>query len=803
MIYLFDHTENFLGLLSSKDLVSTSQVELLNGRIQLEIEIEIQALEKMKKASFLAHKSPNEEEDFYFYKLVSVGNTKTGLVYRAIDTFLDDMKGYGYLREYRMEKTTAGLALGQILHGSRWRVNLEEPTEQKDLYIYDLSRFEAIKKLLDTFSCELDYRVKIEKNKIVDRYVNIYQKRGRDTYKRFHYGTNALEVVREEDQQDIYTAVIGRGKGEEKFDTTGEATGGFGRRINFKDVEWSKEKGNPIDKPLGQEYIEDPKVTKVYGYSDGTPRYKLIVHDQIEDPGELLEACYQDLVNGSRPLVQFKASLADVGRLELGDRVRIIREDLDIYYTARVFKVTRDLLNPDNAQIELGDNLEYGRVQEKRSLINQLESLNNRVTEVASSANSTFVDVIKEMREGLKDSYFNEDGYNYEFKTGNPYGLPAGYYSFDKPIDKGPTKVIYMGAGKMMIANRKDASGDWEWKTFGTGDGLMAEAIVGTLGEFAKVNAEQITVNSHFADTDLGKKVVVQDELYSNVKITQAKGIQVLDNQARERVQLGNWAYGRYGLKLTDPSGKRTVLDDEGILQSWQDSKCDNVASGKPLYLRLYIPKETKTIYKALLRVWTDYFRSFSIGAKYGGYKSDTTDSGGYDQSGDTSNYGGGDVVSSNVESWEYGDNGHNHGLQSGYNIWSAKPGADTGTYLGAFVASGLHTHSVQIPSHTHQFSFTIPSHTHRFTVDSHQHDIEYGIYEASSTGSNFEIFINGADRTSALTGGGYFQGTQDELNITPYLGTGRWNTIEIRSRSLCRVDACVFIQALLQYAPS
>lgn len=787
MIYLFDHTENFLGLLSSKDLVSTNQVELLNGRIQLEIEIEIQALEKMKGVSFLAHKSPNEEEDFYFYKLVSVGNTGTGLVYRAIDTFLDDMKGYGYLREYRMEKTTAGLALGQILHGSRWRVNLEEPTEQKGLYIYDLSRFEAIKKLLDTFSCELEYRVKIEKNKIVDRYVNLYRKRGRDTYKRFHYGTNALEVVREEDQQDIYTAVIGRGKGEEKFDTTGQATGGFGRRINFKDVEWSKEKGKPLNKPLGQEYIEDPKVTKVYGYSDGTPRYKLIVHDQIEDQEELLEACYQDLVNGSRPLVQFKASLADVGRLELGDRVRIIREDLDIYYTARVFKVTRDLLNPDNVQIELGDNLEYGRVQEKRSLINQLESLNNRVTEVASSANSTFVDVIKEMREGLKDSYFNEDGYNYEFKTGNPYGLPAGYYSFDKPIDKGPTKVIYMGAGKMMIANRKDASGDWEWKTFGTGDGLMAEAIVGTLGEFAKVNAEQITVNSHFADTDLGKKVVVQDELYNNVKITQAKGVQVLDNQSRERVQLGNWASGRYGLKLTDASGNRTVLDDNGIMQSWQDGRCDNADPGHPLKCAVYLPKETARLYKASLRIYLESFRAYSKSLTTQSNKYTSTDSGGYQEAYSTTDSGGGDY-------------GTTHGaadVDMRSNRYYVQGGS--GGYVDVN-QTYYHEHKLSIDPHTHDVDITIQSHSHEVTIPGHSHEIVYGIYEESNSDNRMEIFINGSDKTSSLTGSGYFSSDQEDLDVTKYLEKGRWNVIEIKTSQRMRIDATIFIQALLNY---
>ena len=43
-----------------------------------------------------------------------------------------------------------------------------------------------------------------------------------------------------------------------------------------------------------------------------------------------------------------------------------------------------------------------------------------------------------EALERITDSYWNEDGYNYELKADNEYGLPAGYYSFDRPIDQSP-----------------------------------------------------------------------------------------------------------------------------------------------------------------------------------------------------------------------------------------------------------------------------------------------------------------------------------------------------------------------------
>ena len=63
-------------------------------------------------------------------------------------------------------------------------------------------------------------------------------------------------------------------------------------------------------------------------------------------------------------------------------------------------------------------------------------------------------------------------------QKGNEYGLPAGYYSFDREIDDNPTKVIYVGAGTMAIANSKKSNGDWNFRTFGTGDGFVADLLV-------------------------------------------------------------------------------------------------------------------------------------------------------------------------------------------------------------------------------------------------------------------------------------------------------------------------------------
>lgn len=808
MIYLFDHAEELVAELKAGDMESAEQEETLDGQFILTMTIKIYLEDKMQGVEFLAHRGQTQPDKIYMYRIVSAKNDDRTITYKAISVAFDDLRSYGYLRDRRPEKVNARGALEVVLSGSRWSVGIADETALASLYFYDSTRLEAISKIVETYSVNLDFRVRIVGNKIANRIVDVYKKRGRDTGKRFFYGSNAVSVVREQEQSDIYTAVIGRGKGEEKFDASGKATGGYGRKINFKDVEWKRSKGDPLDKPLGQEYIELKEATARYGYSDGTPRFKIITHQDTEDPALLLQQCYEDLISGSRPLVHFKATVENVGRLELGDTVRIIRKDLGIRYQARVFKVKRNLLDARLTQVEFGDNLSYSQGRVNQGFSSAISALGSRLETMTESAQATFNDLVTSLQEGLAQSYYNEDGYNYEMKTGNKYGLPAGYYSFNAPIESNPTKVIYMGAGKMAIANKKDASGDWLWQTFGTGDGLVAETIVGKLGALATVQSSQINVDPDFAATQLGQKVVVQDTLYNNVKITPAKGLQVLDNESRERIQLGNWAAGRYGLKLTDTSGQRTVLDDQGIIQSWQDGRCDNTDSGHPLRLHVYLPKETARIYKAELRISIDKFRAYSksLSTQQSTYTS--TSSGGGSQ--ETSGSGGGSYPTT---SYAESVGRTTHGIESvdGRNVWRAvyEQQSDSSKMIGYaldynvfshehnFVIPG-HDHTVSINSHTH--SISIPAHTHGMTIPGHSHEIVYGIYEEMNSDANLELFINGKDCTSSVTGSGYFSGSVNGGDITAYLELNKWNTIEIRSRLRMRIDATVFIQALLNY---
>ena len=280
------------------------------------------------------------------------------------------------------------------LQGTRWSVGQVSDGGTSSTNFYYVNTLEAIQKIVNLFNLEAVFSVSLDKHnaRVVRRQVNLYSQQGERTGKRFEYGSNLLTVEREENSENLVTALIGRGKGEEIYhDADGnkttapasnanDAPDGYGRRINFADVVWSKSAGNPVDKPAGQEYVEDPAATAVYGFDDGKPRIGLEIFEDITDPNELLQATWKALQVLKRPKVSFKASVIDVGNLGLGDTVAIIRHDIQIEYFTRVYKVTHNLLDEKQNTIELGD--DYS----SRSMTSTIASMSGAIEKAQETA---------------------------------------------------------------------------------------------------------------------------------------------------------------------------------------------------------------------------------------------------------------------------------------------------------------------------------------------------------------------------------------------------------------------------------
>lgn len=374
--FLLDKQQNIIGRLSEEYILEATFTEEINTAGELLITLPA----KKRLSGNVIHvliTNPSKDHSYLMFKIIKETVKDEEVEYTAVESAYDELTSYGYIQDKR-PTANAQTITEMILKDTRWHVGEIPDTSETFISFYYLSVLDCLKKIVQTFDFEIGFDVLIndDENQITDRRVNFYIKQGEQTGKRFEYGSNLLSVKQEQDTQNIYTALVGRGKGVQVSGGDDDNTpDGYGRRITFADVEWSKANGDPLDKPKGQEWLEDPDATKQLGFSDGHMRIGLEVFEDVDDPKALLQKTYEALKTVERPQVQFSASVINTGELHLGDRVGITRNDIGIAYETRVFKVQHNLLDETQNKIDLGDNLE-----QTNNLSYQVSALQSEVT---------------------------------------------------------------------------------------------------------------------------------------------------------------------------------------------------------------------------------------------------------------------------------------------------------------------------------------------------------------------------------------------------------------------------------------
>lgn len=399
-MFLLNHQQRVKKWLTDKNFIEATLTEQINAADELKFSLPLKA--RLPASFYFAVIPRPRHDDYLMFKIIQEQVQNDRIQYTCVEAAYDELKSYNYIKDIRPRDRTASNMLQIALQGTRWSVGQVSDGGTSSTNFYYVNTLEAIQKIVNLFNLEAVFSVGLDKHnaRVVRRRVNLYSQQGERTGKRFEYGSNLLTVEREESSENLVTALIGRGKGEEIYhnedgskssapaSNANDAPDGYGRRINFVDVVWSKANGNPVDKPAGQEYVEDPAATAVYGFDDGKPRIGLEVFEDITDPNELLQATWKALQVLKRPKVSFKASVIDVGNLGLGDTVAIIRHDIQIEYFTRVYKVTHNLLDEKQNTIELGDDFSsHSMTSMIASMSGAIEKAQQTAGYAATSAN--------------------------------------------------------------------------------------------------------------------------------------------------------------------------------------------------------------------------------------------------------------------------------------------------------------------------------------------------------------------------------------------------------------------------------
>ena len=358
MIYLFNDVKELTGTVRNNHILNLLYEREKNGIYSVSAEIPVTYNDqgtiynynkKIQKSDFLGHY--DKEGRFQLHKIAAVDIENGSIFVKGIHIFFDEAKAGAIIKDRRFVNR-------EIIDGARvafesigWSVADFDVSVGKTYNFYNVTPLEARQILVETFGFEFDYWLDFDGKKVTNRHVAVKEKIGEKTNKRYTYGHNVLNIRAEQDYSEIYTAVIGRGKGEEI-----EETGGYGRRIEYTDVVWSKP-SKPLNKPAGTRVLEDPNATQLFGYKENgvvKPRVKVEVFSDIESPTELIQASYEWLMDNNVPKAVFSLKVADGDGLNLGDEVYVIYRDIDLIKSARVEKVIDDLVS-GNRDVEFGD----------------------------------------------------------------------------------------------------------------------------------------------------------------------------------------------------------------------------------------------------------------------------------------------------------------------------------------------------------------------------------------------------------------------------------------------------------------
>jgi phage minor structural protein len=425
MIYLFDKDEKLIKIIRKPAIKTALQKYSLTKEryVSDRLTVEMKALndDELEKVEYMAIQTMEDAHTFhYFYVAQKSSENLTTLI--GVQSGIEELRKSPVF-DKRPQNAFAREVINDLLSGTNWQARFVGETTPHSTNFYYISVFDALKKVCEVWDLEMQFFVEMNGNRIGARYIDFKRKIGQAIGKRVVYGHNALQILQEVERTNIFTALVGRGKGEQvsSAEESGKQANGFGRKITFEDVVWSTASGKPVNKPKGQKYVELPAMTKLYGIknADGSMRPKIGFVDfpEEENPEQLLERTYKALVNAARPQLTLKTSSVYLRGAKVGDTIRVVRHDKKLDYDTRIFEITFNRLNDQSSDIKLGDRVGESNEAKAQTIADKA------IDEFVANEFSNFV-------QNLPDYLPTADGFN------------NNWYGAEDPTGKHPGKVL-------------------------------------------------------------------------------------------------------------------------------------------------------------------------------------------------------------------------------------------------------------------------------------------------------------------------------------------------------------------------
>lgn len=267
----------------------------------------------------------------------------------AVTELLSDVQ-----RPMTMNSTNLTNAVNAVLaNSSNWTAGIiEDININVDFNVDDYKTvLEALQDLRTAFNVEMYYTVDLIGTQLANKKVNFVQQRGNVTNVRFDYSYDLVGVSRTENSEQIVTAIVGVGKGDDSSTRIDLST-----LPAFDDGDFYHEQGS--------DWIGSRFALSMWGIN-GKHRFGVFIDDEAETQPKLKESTIKELTNRCTPVLTYSASVAtleritgyEAKRLRLGD-TNIINDKTfsnPIVIEGRIKELKRSYTDPSQDSVDLGN----------------------------------------------------------------------------------------------------------------------------------------------------------------------------------------------------------------------------------------------------------------------------------------------------------------------------------------------------------------------------------------------------------------------------------------------------------------
>lgn len=429
MIYLFNADEQLIHIIPRTAVKSCWHNQSLTKEhyISDRLEVKVSAVKDdlINEIEYIALPSEYDDGKLHLFYAANIQTEGNITMLDGVQSGIEELRKT-VINDRRLYDNNARDMARVVVENTNWQVGYMPDTPRRSTNFYYITSFEALTKMLEVHQIEAQFFVEVNNNRIGKRYIDFKNRIGKDVGERVTYGHNALKIVHEINNADVVTALIGRGKGEllEAAEGSGRNQDTYGRKIQFTDIEWSKAKGHPVNKPKGVNYVELPHATAQYGINTPNgrrPKFGVVEFDEEEDPTRLLELTYQALLKLSRPQVLFETEATYLDA-DIGDTIRVVRPDRDLDYSVRVVELKRNRLKRKASIQKLGDRVSSARER-------TMSAVASEVSRMAEHNNNAIAKLVKRVisADGKNNNWYTD----YDPNTKHTVGIGDLWYQPD------------------------------------------------------------------------------------------------------------------------------------------------------------------------------------------------------------------------------------------------------------------------------------------------------------------------------------------------------------------------------------